>query len=61
VSGKADDDGGGRKGRGSTKLRRPGLPDSDKVVAESELLSPRGLRYRVLRTCERDGYEEDCE
>jgi hypothetical protein len=38
---------------------RPGLPDPEEIVAEHSFVSPKGKRYRVLRTNERDAYEED--
>jgi hypothetical protein len=38
---------------------RPGLPDPEEIVAERSFVSPKGKRYRVLRTNERDAYEED--
>lgn len=37
---------------------RAGLPDPDSVVSETELTSPSGRRYRVIRTTEKDAYEE---
>ncbi|MBV8093047.1 MAG: hypothetical protein JOY71_03270 [Acetobacteraceae bacterium] len=38
--------------------RRPTLPDEQSVVAEKRLVSPKGRRYRILRTDERDAYEQ---
>ncbi|HEX8173108.1 MAG TPA: hypothetical protein VF824_21420 [Thermoanaerobaculia bacterium] len=38
--------------------KRPGLPAKESVVEERTLVSPRGAKYRILRTNEVDGYEE---
>ena len=38
---------------------RPGLPDPKEIVAERSFVSPKGTRYRILRTDERDAYEND--
>ena len=35
-----------------------GLPDPDSVISEAEITSATGRRYRVLRTTEKDAYEE---
>ena len=37
---------------------RPGLPDPATVVAEETMTSPKGRRYRVLRTRQTDAYED---
>ncbi len=42
----------------SPKRRRRGLPPPESVVAEDELVTPSGTRYRVLTSTERDAYEE---
>ncbi len=50
----------GKSPRGpSPKRRRRGLPPPESVVAEDELLSPSGSRYRVLTSTERDAYEQN--
>ncbi len=36
---------------------RAGLPDPKSVVAEEAFISPKGGKYRVLHTTERDGYD----
>ena len=36
---------------------RPGLPDPSSVVAETVFVSPKGRRYRILRTDEKDAYD----
>ena len=36
---------------------RPGLPDPSSVVAETAFVSPKGRRYRILRTDEKDAYD----
>jgi hypothetical protein len=38
--------------------RRAGLPDEASVVAEETLISPKGRRYRILKTRETDAYDE---
>jgi hypothetical protein len=35
----------------------PGLPDPETVVSERIFISPKGRRYRILRTTERDPYD----
>jgi hypothetical protein len=35
----------------------PGLPDPNTVVSERILVSPKGRRYRVITTTERDPYD----
>jgi len=35
----------------------PGLPDKATVVSEREFTSPKGKRYRIIRTTERDPYD----
>ncbi len=37
---------------------RAGLPDPESVVAAVAFMSPKGGQYRVLRTTERDGYDD---
>jgi len=37
--------------------RRRGLPDPRSVVAQTTFQSPKGTRYRVLKTTERDAYD----
>lgn len=39
-------------------VTRRRLPQPEDVVAEATLVSPKGRRYRVLRTDERDAYED---
>jgi hypothetical protein len=47
----------------STEARRggraqnPGLPDPETVVSERVFTSPKGRRYRILRTTDRDPYD----
>jgi hypothetical protein len=35
----------------------PGLPDKDTVISERTFTSPKGRRYRILRTTEKDPYD----
>jgi hypothetical protein len=35
----------------------PGLPDPKSVVSERIFISPKGRRYRILRTTEKDSYD----
>jgi hypothetical protein len=35
----------------------PGLPDPGAIVSETVLVSPKGRRYRILRTDEKDAYD----
>lgn len=49
---------GPAKPRAEARKRRPGLPNESSIVAEMEFTSPRGTKYRVLRTNERDAYDD---
>ncbi len=42
----------------AAQRRRPGLPDPANVVGERELRSPKGTRYRIIKTRERDAYDK---
>jgi hypothetical protein len=49
-----------KKRRGKPKLAsepNPGLPDTATVIAEREFTSPKGKRYRIIRTTQRDPYD----
>ena len=49
-----------KKSAGTTppsRRRRKGLPPPESVIAEDVLVSPKGTRYRVLSTTEKDAYE----
>ena len=37
--------------------RNPGLPDRKMVISERTLTSPKGTRYRIIRTTEKDPYD----
>jgi hypothetical protein len=54
--------GEGRRGKnaadGSREKRRPGLPHPSEIVGESAFTSPKGKRYRIIRTTEKDPYDE---
>ena len=39
--------------------RRAGLPDEASVLEERELRSPKGTKYRLLRTNQKDAYDND--
>jgi hypothetical protein len=39
------------------KARNPGLPDPESVVSERIFISPKGRRYRILRTTDKDPYD----
>jgi len=56
----------GRSGKGEEdgplKTRsRPGLPAPESVVSEKTFTSPKGKRYRILRTDETDPYDKPTE
>jgi hypothetical protein len=36
---------------------RPGLPNKASVVSEKTFISPKGKRYRIIRTDEMDAYD----
>lgn len=42
----------------AAQRRRPGLPDPANVVSVRDLRSPKGARYRVIKTRERDAYDK---
>jgi hypothetical protein len=35
----------------------PGLPDEATVISEREFTSPKGKRYRIIKTTQRDPYD----
>ena len=35
----------------------PGLPDPESVISERVFISPKGRRYRILRTTDKDPYD----
>jgi hypothetical protein len=37
---------------------RPGLPEEATVVSEETVTSPKGRKYRILRTTQMDPYDE---
>jgi len=44
--------------RGRARKRRAGLPAKDSVLSEKTFTSPKGNAYRILKTTEKDAYEE---
>jgi hypothetical protein len=44
---------------GSARPRNPGLPDPKTVVSERTFVSPKGRRFRIIRTTEKDPYDPD--
>jgi hypothetical protein len=46
-----------RDGDGSPS--RPGLPPQSSILAELSIDSPRGNRYRILRTSEKDATDDE--
>jgi hypothetical protein len=56
----ADDTNRGGKGQKKPRgkpARNPGLPDKETVVSERTFTSPKGKRYRIIRTTEKDPYD----
>jgi hypothetical protein len=39
------------------RLRNLGLPDKETIVSERTFTSPKGKRYRIIRTTEKDPYD----
>jgi hypothetical protein len=55
---KDDKPGGKRQERPKpAKTPNPGLPDKDTVISERTFTSPKGRRYRIIRTTEKDPYD----
>jgi hypothetical protein len=48
---------GGMKQRGNA-ASRPGLPAKSSILSEKTFVSPGKRRYRIIRTSERDPYDE---
>jgi hypothetical protein len=49
-----------REGKGKPKPSpppTPGLPDKETIVSERMFTSPKGKRYRIIRTTEKDPYD----
>jgi hypothetical protein len=53
--GDRDDDAGAKK---TQKAVRPGLPAKSSILSERTFVSPGKKRYRIIRTSERDAYDE---
>ena len=47
------------KGAGTARPRNPGLPDPKTIVSERTFISPKGRRYRIITTTEKDPYDPD--
>jgi hypothetical protein len=47
----------GKQGRKRSRAPNPGLPDKETVISERTLTSPKGTRYRIITTTERDPYD----
>jgi hypothetical protein len=43
----------------ATRPRNPGLPDPKTVVSERLFVSPKGRRFRIITTTEKDPYDPD--
>jgi hypothetical protein len=43
----------------SVRPRNPGLPDPKTVVSERLFVSPKGRRFRIITTTEKDPYDPD--
>jgi hypothetical protein len=52
---------GGRAKTGPLRKPRPGLPAPDRIVSKKTFTSPKGRRYRILRTTEMDAYDKRTE
>jgi hypothetical protein len=52
--------GGGGEGspRADPRKPRPGLPNEESVVSEKTFTSPKGKRYRIIKTTEKDAYDK---
>jgi len=46
-----------RKPGATSGKARPGLPDPSSIVSVKTFTSPKGKRYRIIETDERDGYD----
>jgi hypothetical protein len=56
--GKGRGRGGKRPRAGEREKRRAGLPDPSSVVQVTTFISPKGRRYSVIRTTEKDPYDD---
>jgi len=48
---------GKRRRKQSSSEPNPGLPDKATVISEREFTSPKGKRYRIIKTTQRDPYD----
>jgi hypothetical protein len=48
-----------RKAPETARPRNPGLPDPKTVVSERLFVSPKGRRFRIITTTEKDPYDPD--
>lgn len=42
---------------GAEPARRPGLPEKASVVGSKTFTSPKGKKYRIIKTTEKDPYD----
>ncbi|HVO16074.1 MAG TPA: hypothetical protein VMV26_12705 [Alphaproteobacteria bacterium] len=47
-----------RPPRAAARKRRAGLPDKASIVAQKTFTSPKGTAYRILKTDEKDAYDD---
>jgi hypothetical protein len=57
--GKGQSGRGKRPRDGNREKRRPGLPDPAAIVEVNRFTSPKGKRYRIIRTTEKDPYDDE--
>jgi hypothetical protein len=43
------------------KPRRAGLPAPDSIISEVTFTSPKGNKYRIIKTTEQDAYDKNAE
>jgi len=48
----------GSSGHPPEATRRKGLPSADSIISETTITSPKGRVYRVIRTNQKDLYDE---
>lgn len=48
-----------KKALNAARPRNPGLPDPKTVVSERLFVSPKGRRFRIIATTEKDPYDPD--
>ena len=46
-----------KKARDKPRAPNPGLPDKETIISERTFVSPKGTRFRIIKTTQKDPYD----